>query len=82
MTAAEVATACQGASVISHVRYPDHAEAISAELGIALEASGENAPNPVDSNDQFIAAIRSPGSVAIQYVAIHASSKPTEEAGE
>jgi hypothetical protein len=58
LTAAQVSEICHRHEVISHVRYPDHAENISKELGVDLPVGVENAPSPAGSADTFIVASR------------------------
>ncbi len=81
ISAADLARLCQGREVISHVRYEDHAQRISAELGIDLQASGINAPNPFNCEDCLVVASASPGSTQITYVMVWDGTATMAEAG-
>lgn len=70
LTTEQAAALCKGAEIISHVRYEDHALRISVELGIELEASGVNAPNPFNTDDTLIVATAAPYSSVINYISV------------
>ena len=72
---------CKGREIVSHVRYEDHADRISQELGIDLQASGVNAPNPFNCPDALVVASFSPGSASISYVLVYDGTAIMEEAG-
>jgi len=59
---------CQGREIVSHVRYEDHVKRINADLGINLEPSGVNAPNPFNSKDLLVVAALQPGSLNVSYM--------------
>jgi hypothetical protein len=58
---------CQGAEILSFVRYPDHAQRVAAELGIELQANGENAPSPYQFDGLMVVASLTPGTTTVQY---------------
>lgn len=68
ITAEKLAKHCQCCEVVSHVRYQDHCDRISAELGIVLEPSGVNAPNPFNTGNTLVVASLTPGTTTITYV--------------
>lgn len=81
ISAERLSEICKGREVISHVRYDDHADRVSKELGINLPSSGVNAPNPFNCNDCLVVASLSPGSSTISYVMVYDGTAVMEEAG-
>jgi hypothetical protein len=76
-----LAEMCQDMEVVSHVRYEDHCDRISKELGVRLEPSGVNAPNPFNCKDILIVATLSPGTTSIQYTIVWDGTAVLNEAG-
>jgi len=68
ISADRLAEICKGREIISHVRYEDHCSRISLELGINLQPSGVNAPNPFNHDGMLVVASLTPGSQQISYV--------------
>jgi len=61
LTPAEVGEMAREHGVTSHVRYPDHAERISEQIGYPVPESGDNCPSPLGpgaSFDRFVVASR------------------------
>lgn len=81
VTAEWLSKACKSREIISHIRYEDHADRISAELGINLPSSGVNAPNPFNCTDMLVVASLSPGSSTVSYVVVYDATAIMEEAG-
>lgn len=81
ISAEELAIRVQGAEVVSHMRYKDHAQRISAQLGIDLQASGVNAPSPYNFRGTLVVAALTPGTTEIQYVLAHDGTAILKEAG-
>lgn len=72
----------QGREIVSHVRYEDHAERISAELGIDLPASGINAPSPYNIRGGYlVVASLTPGTTQVNYVLVHDAGEVLKEQG-
>ena len=70
ISADKVAELCKGREIVSHIRYPSHCEIVSAELGIDLKESGENAQSPFNllEREMLILAITVPGTTRVQYM--------------
>lgn len=66
----KVSELCKGREIVSHIRYPSHCEIVSAELGIDLKESGENAPSPfnLEEREMLILAITAPSTTRVQYM--------------
>lgn len=81
ISAPDLAAKCQGQEVVSHVRYEDHCDRISKDLGIKLEASGVNAPSPFNCQDCLVVASLNPGTTQINYVIVWDGTGTLNEAG-
>jgi hypothetical protein len=70
VSASDLAEMCsrKEVEIVSHVRYEDHCQRISEELGIQLTPSGVNCPNPFNSKGLFVVASLTPGTTDISYV--------------
>lgn len=81
ITAEKLAKKLQDAEIVSHVRYEDHCQRISDELGINLQSSGVNAPSPYNFSGQLVVASLTPGTTEINYVLVHDGTEVIKEAG-
>jgi len=81
ITPSQLAEKCKGAEPVSFVRYPDHAQRISDELGIQLNASGESAPSPYEFDGLMVVASLTPGTTTVQYTMAIEATAVLQEAG-